>query len=327
MKKCIRGLALLLALMLFAGCATAETGADNQGEYLLTSEMSEGVKSDIDAITDAFLTALEANDASKITEYLDRNIAVSVEELNTFFTEATAGDKAKYEVFDTYYVDGVKYNDVMVRIKKNHDAKEYIMITPGSDEICAVLLVSENEGLSQMITLLIGEVAGGKKIVWIDTSDYKYYGKTAPEYYELSKAAREDGREYSAYVYAQMMYGTLRPGNIYHFEETDTMEDYAHEISAWGQDKFPLEVGNYKIHAFNTGLEEGAVIPLVLYQTDVDISSEKFTDDVKALKDALIEKYPYLAEDFDKIIVRGTNADPQTASEQVESEKVVFDLK
>ena len=327
MKKSVRISALLLALVLLAGCgATAEVRTDNHGDYYLTAAMEEGVKSEIDTITDAFSAALAGKDASKITGHLDKSIEVTEDELNTFFAEVTA-DNAKYEIFDTYYVDGVKYSDVSTRIKKSEGADEYIMVTPGSDEICAVLFVSDDADVSRMITLLIAEVSGGKKIVWIDTSDYKYYGKNAPEYYELSKKAREDGREYSAYIYAQMMYGIIRPGNIYHYTETDEMEDYAHEISAWGQDKFPLEAGGRKIHAFNTELEDSAVVPLVLYRTDVDINSDEFEADAKALKDAFVEKYPYIAEDFDKIVVRGTNADPQASSEQFESRKVVFDLK
>jgi len=45
------------------------------------------------------------------------------------------------------------------------------------------------------------------------------------------------------------------------------------------------------------------------------------------IRDAFIRQYPYIAEDFDRIVIRGTNADPQTASEQFDSEKVEFELK
>jgi len=328
MRKKVKILALLMALALLVGCGpVAEVKTDSKGDYFLTSEMDEGTKKEIDTIIDAFQAALTEKDASKIEEFLDKDFAVGESELNAFFAEATAGGKDEYRVFDTYYVDGIKDDGITVRIKKSEDSADYIMVTPGSEELCAVLLASQSEDVSQMITLLIGDVSGGRKIVWIDTADYSYYGKTAPEYYDLAKKAKDDKREFSAYIYAQMMYGTSQPGNLYYYAETDDMIDYAHEISAWGQDKFPMEVGNRKIHAINTELVNFAVVPMILYQTDADIGTEEFKADAEALKDAFIRQYPYIAEDFDRIVIRGTNADPQTASEQFDSEKVEFELK
>ena len=59
-----------------------------------------------------------------------------------------------------------------MRVKKAAEDGDYAMLTPGSNEICAVLFVSENENVSQMITLLIARIGSDMKVVWIDTSDY-----------------------------------------------------------------------------------------------------------------------------------------------------------
>lgn len=329
MKKTIRFTALILALVLFAGCgATAEVKADDEGDYVLTSQMSETTKAEIEIITDAFSAALKEKSASGIMEYLDENFDVTEEALNEFFTDATSEDKSEYKIFDTYYVDGIKDSDVSIRIKKSEDAGDYAVITPGSDEICAVLYLAESDKVSQAITLLIAEVSGDKKIVWIDTSDYGYYGKTAPEYYALSKEAREAGDEYLAYVYAQMMLNICQPGNLLFYKETNEMRDYAGEISSWGQEKYPMEIidDKHKIHLIGLSLEDVGVVPMVFYQTEVDIKSAEFKEDAMSVKKEFLKKYPYFKDAFEKITIRGTNADPQSATEQYDFESVTFDM-
>ncbi len=329
MKKTFRITALILSLVLLAACApAAEIKVDDEGDYVLTSAMGEETQAEIKVITDAFSAALSEKSGAKIMEYLDANFAVQEEELTAFFRDAAARDKKPYEIFDTYYVNGIKDSDVSIRIKKSQSDTDYAMLTPGSSEICATLFLSKNEDMSQIITLLTARVDGDMKIVWIDTSDYDYYGKTAPEYYELSKKAKEDGDEYLAYVYAQMMLNICQPGNVLYYEKTTEMTDYANEISAWGQEKYPIELDDtHKVHLIGLALEDVGVVPMVFYQTEVDIKSAEFKEDAMSVFEKFLKKYPYFRDAFKKITIRGTNVDPETATEQYDYESVVFDMK
>lgn len=328
MKLTVKIISLILAFALFTACSPAEVKADDEGDYVLASVMSDEVKAEVDVIVNAFLTALREKDGGKITEYLDENFEVKAEELTSFFTDATK-DKAEYQVFDTYYVNGIKDSDVSIRIKKTDEDGNYAMLTPGSSEICATIFQSENETVSQAITLLTARIDGKMKIVWIDTSDSAYYGMTAPEIYALATAAKTDGKDYLAYVYAQMMLNICQPGNVYFYKETTEITDFVNEMSAWGQEKYPIEVvdDKHKIHLVGLSLEDVGVVPMLFYQTDVDIKSAELEADAKKVKDAFLKEHPYLKDAFAKITLHATNADPETATEQADFEKVVFDMK
>ncbi|MBR5479939.1 MAG: hypothetical protein IKU84_07140 [Clostridia bacterium] len=328
MKLTVKIISLILALTMFAACAPTEVKADDEGDYVLASVMSEQVKGEVDVIVNAFLTALKEKDGGKITEYLDANFEVKPEELTAFFTDATNG-KAEYKIFDTYYVNGIKDSDISIRIKKTAEDGNYAMLTPGSSEICATMFQSENETVSQMITLLTARIDGKMKIVWIDTSDSAYYGMTAPEIYTIAKQAKDDGKDYLAYVYAQMMLNICQPGNVYFYKETTEITDFVNEMSAWGQEKYPIEVvdDKHKIHLVGLSLEDVGVVPMLFYQTEVDIKSGDLQADAKKVKDEFLKEYPYFKDAFAKITLHATNADPQTATEQADFEKVVLDMK
>lgn len=330
MKKTLRVTALILALFMLAACApTVEVQADDEGDYVLTTPMSESTKAEVDAIVSAFQTALSEKSGAEIMPYLDENFTVKEEELTDFFTEATAKGRKTYDIFDTYYVNGIKDSDVSMRIKKNAEDGDYAMLTPGSSEICAVLFLSKNETVSQMITLLIARMGSDMKVVWIDTSDYDYYGKTAPEYFELAQKAKEDGREYLAYIYAQMMLNICQPGNILYYKETTEITDFVNGMSSWGQDKYPMEIidDRHKIHLIGLALEDVGVVPMLFYETKVDVKSAEFKKDAENVKNAFLDKYPYLADEFEKITLRGTNEDPQTSTQQDNFESITLDMK
>lgn len=328
MKKTLRILALILALVMLAGCgAGLEKKTDDEGDYYKIDTEVQIEDPEEKEIVDAFLAALGEKSATKIMDYLDPDFGVKEEELTSFLTEASKWENG-YKIYDTYSIKGVK-SDVATRFKKDNESGEYIMITPASDDMSVTLLLSENDNVSQMITLITAKTAKGRKIMWIDTSDYAYYGKNGVEYYNLSKKAKEDGEEYLAYVYAQMMLNICQPGNSLFYKETNEMLEYANEMSAWGQEKYPMEIvdGNHKIHLIGLSLEEDGVIPMVFYQTNVDVKSSAFKNDALKVKNAFMKKYPYMSKGFSKITIRGTNGDPATSSEQVEYESIVFDIK
>ncbi len=327
--KIKRILAGALALLILAGCgAKAEIKADDVGDYVLTTQLEAKDATEIEKIEEIFLTALKEKETAELKEQLDPETPITEEALKAFLESAAGEGMADYKKYDSYYLNGLTESDVSIRAKKSDDSKDYIMFTPASDELYAALYASENEYVSQVITLLFSKISGKWKIVWIDSTDLAYNGEKAEFYYEKSKEARESGQEMLAYIYVQMMYNLSQPGRLYYYEKTEEMLDYANEMSAWGETSFPVELPTGNVHMVGIAREDIGIIPMFLYHTDADITNaEAFRADALRAKNEFIKKYPEIAENFSKITVRATNVDPTTATEEAPIESIVLDMK
>lgn len=326
MKRILAG---ALALLMLAGCgAKAEIKSDDAGDYVLTSQPEASDAAEIEKIEEIFLTALKNKNTDELKEQLDPEVPITEETLKAFLESAAGEGMADYKKYDSYYLSGLTKSDISIRAKKSDDSKDYIMFTPASDELYAALYASENEYVSQVITLLFSKVSGKWKIVWIDSTDLAYNGEKADFYYEKSKAARESGQEMLAYIYVQMMYNISQPGRLYYYEKTEEMLEYANEMSVWGETNFPVELPTGNVYLVGIAREETGIVPMFLYHTAADITNaEAFREDAIRAKKEFLKKYPEIAENFSKITVRATNVDPTTATEEAPIESIVLDMK
>ena len=309
--------------------ATEQSGEFADVEIVLESEMSDSTEEEIKEITDAFIASLGEKNAAKIMKYKSAEFEVTQGQLTTFFESAAADHKKPYELFATYYLKDVENPETMVKVKKSESDEDFVMLSPGKKEMCAALFLSKNEKVSQMITLLIARGEEKMEIVWIDTSDYDYYGKNAPEYLKLAKKSKEDGKNVLTYVYAQMMHNIFQPGNAYYYKETDEITAFINETNTWGQENLPITLidDKHTVHLIGLALEDVGVVPMIYCQTEVDIGSAEIEADAEKIKDAFLEKYPELKGEFEKIVVHASNITPAEDTTGTTYKKVVFDIK
>ena len=332
MKRTAKFMALLMALLLLASCGGESEGSqvktDDEGEYLLTAQLSGADASEIKEIEEKFCRAATDINAALIVEYIDENAAADEEKLNKIFAAAANEGAKEYVPYKSYYLKDVTIGDVAIRAKLSENDSDYIVVTPAAEEIYAGIYISEGDKVSQTYSLICAKQSGKWKIVWMDSTDIEYYGKDAKEYYELAKKADEK-EELLSYIYAQMMYNIKQPGNLYCYGETTEMGDYATQKSVWGSTAFPIEIiPGKKIHNVGIAREENGVVPMVLYHTQVDITNEAaLKADAETVKNEFVKKYPYIAEHFSEITVRATNVDPSTATSQYPYESIVLKLK
>lgn len=330
MKKTLAGI-LALMIIVLAGCGgNVQTGQDDNGDYILaSSEMNEKTAAAISEIKTAFEGALAAKSAKELMPYIDEAFGADEESLTAFFASATAEGKNPYTVYDDYYLPNLKVSDVSIRAKKSADATDYIRLTPGSEDVYAVMYVSENKTVSQMISIICAKMNGDWKIVWIDTSDFSYYGKTAQDLYRMMLDEKDAGNDMLSYIYAQMTYNIQQPGNLLCFKDSEIMTDAIMERNSWGKDKFPNEIiAGKKIHMAGIALEEQGVVPMVLYHTETDIKNvDAIRAEAAQVRDAFLAANPGIADAFEAITVRASNVDPSTATEQFDYESVVLPMK
>lgn len=327
--KITRILATALAILLLASCGTkAEIKSDDAGDYVLTTQLEASDAAEIEKIEEIFLTALKDKNTTELMEQLDPEASITEETLKAILESVAGEGMADYKKYDSYYLNGLTKSDISLRAKKSEDSKDYIMFTPASDELYAAFYVSENEHVSQVVTLLFSKISGDWKIVWITSTDLDYNGEKAPFYYEKSLKAREEGQEMLAYIYVQMMCNISQPGRLYYYESTEKMLEYANEMSTWGEESFPVELPTGNVYMVGIAREDTGIIPMFLYHTAADITNaDAFRADADRAKAEFIKKYPEIAENFSKITVRATNVDPSTATEQAPIESIVLDMK
>lgn len=337
MKKTgIRIAALLLAVLL-AGCGSntetkGEQLADDEGDYVLeqSAAMDEATRTEIDAVRGAFEKALAARNAAGIMDHVAADFGATQGSITSFLESAGKEGMSAYTRYDSYYFKDLTVSDTMIRAKKAPEDENYISFTPGSTEMDITLYQSDNAEVSQMIALICAKRDNAWEIVWIDTSDSRYYGKDAPAIYQLAQDAKNNGQDVLAYVYAQMLYNIYHPANALYYKDDTAMLDLVMERNSWGSKRFPIALadGVSKIHTIGIAREEGGVVPMVFVQTSAEIkdaaSRQKLAESVR---DEFLKNNAGIADAFAHITVRMTNEDVAKATAQVKYESVVVPTK
>ncbi|MEG2570940.1 MAG: hypothetical protein RSA70_05840, partial [Clostridia bacterium] len=280
MKKRIFGvLFLVLAVAVFAGCKeVAKEEAPKEDtkkkiEYTMAQndKMDDATKTELKKITTSFEQALNKNDANQISSLLDKDFNVTTAMVGNFFEQVANMKINPFTRYDDYYMKGLKTGESVIQIKKNSDSKDAIELTPGGEELYAVMYVSENKEVSTMISLICSKVEKAWKIVWIDISDMKYDGMDANTLYEKGLKCEKDGKVMPARVYAEMMMNVIQPGKMLKYENFDKMQDFFFKMqsTAFGDKKLPFKIddaGNI-LHGVGLAKDGTRIIPMIAYQT------------------------------------------------------------
>lgn len=338
-KTLIRLICTMLTLVFLAGCGnkvvkTDMKQTDEEGDFVLAknNEMSEETKKELAKITNVFEEALKTSNAKDLMGYLDRDFQITQANINNFFKQITDMKINPFTQYDAYYLKDLKVAETMVRVKKSADAEQTIELSPGSSEMYAVMYVSENADISMMISIICAKMDGKWKLVWIDTSDFKYGGMDANALYDAAVECKKAGKNMPAYIYSQMMMNVIQPGNLLRYKNVTKMQDLYYQMNkeAWGEKKPPIALSDPKLRIQGVGLskEEMGIIPMVAYQTETKLT-DKQTLNKEAIKvrDEFNKMYPGMTENFKKIAIHATNEDPNNAQGQVKFEKILLPIK
>lgn len=340
MKKfLIRFICAVLTLMFLAGCGNKVVNTDikktdEEGDFVLAKndEMREDTKKDLLKITNVFEEALKTSNAKNLMDYLDRDFQITQANINNFFKQIVDMKINPFTQYDTYYMKDMKVAESMVRVKKSADAEQTIELSPGSSEMYAVMYVSENADISMMISIICAKMDGKWKLVWIDTSDFKYGGMDANALYDAAVKSKKAGKNMPAYVYTQMMMNVIQPGNLLRYKNVTKMQDLYYQMNkeAWGDKKIPIALSNPKLRIQGVGLakQETGIIPMIAYQTETKLTDkEALKKESIQVRDEFNKMYPGMTESFKQIEIHATNEDPNKAQGQVKFEKIMLPIK
>ena len=332
-----RGLAALAALTLCLGLSACKQydkpqNTDAEEFYLAKNDqMDEETKAELDKITNAFDAYLQSGDPAGILEYIDKDFAVTQAQLRNFVEKYQSQKVNPFTTYDSYYIKDIEPDTVTKKIKKSADAETAVEVTPGSSEMYLVLYASENEKISQMISLLCAKMDNAWKIVWIDASDFKYRGEDAPALYQKGKELKEKGQNMPTYLYAEMLNLVMRPGNALTYKDAELMQDFYYQMSSEikAEAGFPFTpegmAATVQIHSVALTSEEQGIVPLIIMQTATPISdTAAVRAEAETAKTALGKKFAGLLENFDYFAFNVTNEDPTKTEKTPDVESFVL---
>ncbi|MBQ8004335.1 MAG: hypothetical protein IJ299_04505 [Oscillospiraceae bacterium] len=333
MKKtlvCVAALVTVLALIL-CSCGDKPKTA---GEYTLTSELSDELKAEADAVLSEFIRCYEEDNAEGVLALLDEGLETTTEDIGTLFTELHSMAKNPFVPFDKYYLNGLTVGDTLIKVKHAAEDKQYLELVPASEELLCALYVSESDKISYMLSIMLTKTENGFKIGYFTPTVYKYNGMDAPAVYEKTKELSSAGKTVPAYIYSCMIGSAYRPGGYMRYENDVEMEDMCYKLYTEIAEKLPLpyalsDTANsslYRISIVNDG-EYGAM-PLLLVRTDTPVSDkaaieaecQKVIDRIEAISSGLRAEFSHAHMTVTNDTIDENNPNPKT-------ETIIISLK
>ncbi len=333
MKKtliCVAAIAAVLALIL-CGCGDKPKTA---GEYTLTSELSDEVRTDADKVLSEFIRCYEEDDAAGVLPLLDASLETNAEDVGALFSELHDMAKNPFVPFDKYYLSGLAVGDTLIKVKHTAEDKEYLELVPASKELLCALYVSEGEKISYMMSIMLTRTDDGFKIGYFTPTVYKYNGMDAPAVYEKTKELDSAGNTVPAYIYSCMLGSAYRPGGYMRYENDVEMEDMCYKLYTEIAEKLPLpyalsDTANsslYRISIVNDG-EYGAM-PLLLVRTDAPVSDKAAIEaECQKVIDRIEAISPGLRAEFSNAYMTVTNDTIDENNPNPKTETVIIPLK
>lgn len=325
----------LLALSLCA-CGAEQVEITNPetglSEYAYLAEaVPEQDRAELDAVLEAFESALETQSASELMQYVNTSFTADEPTLTAFFKGVADDGKILYNRYDDYYVSGIKIAETPVFIKKTADAQNSIQIIPAGKEIYVALYAgSSSASVNTMISLVCTKQGGTWYIAWIDVSDYQYHGEDAPALYARAKSAYEQGEVMPAFLLAQMTASVATPGNALRYASADAIQEFVYEVATEGLKDYPLpmalSVNGVTLRSVATAKTEYGVIPMFFYSSETPIANRAAIEqEATRVYRAIGKLFPGTNETFPQAELRVTNDDPET-NENFEYETILVSL-
>ncbi len=333
MKKtflCVTAFAAALALLL-CGCGNKPETA---GEYTLTSELSDELRTDAEQVLSEFFRCYEEDDAAGVLPLLDESLQTNAEDIAALFSELHGMAKNPFVPFDKYYLSGLKVSDTLIKAKHAAEDKTYLELVPASEDLLCALYVSEGEKISYMMSVMMTATADGFKIGYFTPTVYKYNGMDAPAVYEKTKEISAAGNTVPAYIYSCMLGSAYRPGGYMRYENDVEMEDMCYKLYTEIAEKIALpyalpDTANsslYRISIVNDG-EYGAM-PLLLVRTDAPVNDKaEIEAECQTVIDRIEAISPGLRAEFSHAYMTVTNDTIDENNSNPKTETVIISLK
>ncbi len=323
--------ALLLAVVTVLSLGACEK---SEREFVLTSEMSEERKEAADEVLDTFMKCVESGDAAGAHKLLSEDFGATEEELAGFFSELNNLRENPFVKYDSYYLNDVKVQETVLKVKNNSEDVNYVEIAPAEKEMYLALFASEGEKISYMLAVMLAYTAEKFEVVWVNPGDFKYKGLDAPAIYKKTKALDDSGKTIAAYINSCLLGNIVRPTGFFRYPSDVEMEDLCYKLYTQVAEKFPLPIkleGTTNSAVYEIGIANDAthgIIPLIMYKTDVKISDNEAIRAEGERVIAAVEKLsPGMKDAFDFVRMNATNDELNENTTTVNTNSMTLELK
>lgn len=268
-------LILTISIVLFQSCKNG-TGT------LKNDNIDRRKREEIKVLNDKLFKAIEKGDLGTINILLADTLKKTVN-VNQFVSSFITNIKlADYKILDEYNVPNSEGKGECNFSSDNQGVNDYeVKFKPLNKEIYTSLILSKDENNEFLILVGYGKYGEEWKVNMLYSGQYRLFGKTVPEYYELAKEADKMSNLVDAFNYSNVAYELLKiKTEFFQFKNEKQIIQFFEKTSSDFSIKYPFPLkldqvpSKPEIYAVTAQLSNGAISPKISYKSTISIADE-----------------------------------------------------
>lgn len=267
---------LIISVFLLQSCKNGTGTYKNE-------DIDRRKREEIKALNDKLFKAIENKDLVTINTLLADTLkkAVNVNEfVSSFITNLKLTD---YKILDEYNViDNENKKDFQLR-SDNHGVNDYeVKFVPLNKEIYTSLIISKDQDNEFLMLVGYGKYGEAWKINMLYSGQYRLFGKTAPEYYEMAKKADKMTDFVDAFNYSNVAFELLKiKPEFFQFKDQKQIAEFFEKASSDFSIKYPFPLkldkvsSGPEIYAVTAQISNGTISPKISYKSTIPLNDEE----------------------------------------------------
>jgi hypothetical protein len=270
-------IACIILFVLLQGC-----GLNGIYSTWRNSQIDPDKRAEIEVLNNKLINSIKFNDTVAVKSMLSDTLKKATgNEIDTVINSVSpAFETDQYTVLDEYnvhnLVSGVS-NSLSANKKSDNDYTiNYVSLT--KEAYISLLLVKDPTG-DILVTVVYGNYDGKWEINILEVGRYRYYNKTAMDYYKLAKLNYKKSYFIDAADNLFLAYSCLKPATeIFHYKKEKEVKDYYDKVLNEIQAKYHLPItlenipGKPQVFGIYPQLMEGGYFTTVRYLSSINMN-------------------------------------------------------
>lgn len=306
---------IALFLLLFI---TLQSCTNKQPGYWKNNEIDAGLREKFHQTNDKVIKLLKEKNIRGLESHFPKKMINNVDAKREAERLGNSLKTADYVLLDEYYAVN-KYLDYDTIKTKYTGVNNYYLRYEGfAEEMYIAFFAPETGDERSLVTLVFAKLKYGWKLCQMDVAPYMFWGKTAPQLYELTKAQYKKGQLINAKLTMDVAISASKPSAIweYSFDEEFRLLNSKLGYDANQQFSFPLVLNKVptkpKVFAIYIKPFPQGTYPIIQYITKIPLKDkEGIIEENNQVKAAIAELMPGINTDKKYLMYAAFNEMPK----------------
>ncbi|RYY35747.1 MAG: hypothetical protein EOP46_08945 [Sphingobacteriaceae bacterium] len=293
-KSTILSFAVFISLFI-----TLQSCTKTQPDYWHNNEIDVDMRNEFHENNHEVIKQLKAYNIRELENHLAKKMVNNVATKREAERLGNTLRTAEFVLLDEYYAIN-KYRDYDTITTRNKAVNNYYLRYEGfAKEMYIALFAPKTGDERSLITLIYAKFDYGWKLCDMDVAPYMFWGKTAPQLYELAKAQFQKGQLINAKLTTDLAITAAKPSKIweYSFNQEFRLLNSKLSYDANQQFTFPLVLNKVptkpQVFAIYIKPFSQGTFPIIQYLTKIPLKDkEKIIEENNRVKVAIAELMP-----------------------------------